>query len=99
MTRGGTPTFVVQIEDIDFAQIKQIYATIKQGNIELTKKIDQMTISDKTITFTYSQQETFRLKQGTAQLQLKLLTTLNKVLFTEAFDIEVSSTLSNEVIK
>ena len=99
MTRGGTPTFVVELDNVDISKIKQIYATIKQDKITITKKMSSMTVLNGTISFTLTQQETLRFIGGKAQLQLRLLTNDNKVLCTDIFDIKVLPVLSGEVIE
>ena len=99
MTRGGTPTFVIELEGVDMTDIKQVYVTFRQGAFVLTKKKKDMILSNTGLTFSLKQKETLRFKEGTAQLQIRVLTEGGLVMATDIMEEDVTPVLSGEVIK
>ena len=61
MIIGTTPTFTLKIKkatDVDLRVVNNIYVTLKQGNITLTKTGNDLNIVDsKTVSFTLTQAE------------------------------------------
>lgn len=75
MIVGTTPTFtltVINNDDLDFNQVENIYFTIRQGSVKLTKETPDITVVAKNkVRITFTQQETLQFKFNTqAELQL-----------------------------
>lgn len=64
MIRYTTPILPLEVEGIDLTTNEDVYVTLEQGSLELTKKGSDLTIlydaetDISTITFTLSQEET-----------------------------------------
>lgn len=64
MIRYTTPILPLEVEGVDLSENEDVYVTLKQNDVELTKKGSDLTIlydaeSDlSTITFTLTQEET-----------------------------------------
>lgn len=75
MIIGTTPIFTLRLKkniDVDLTHVNNIYVTIKQGNVLLNKKGQELTIVDsKTVKFTFTQAESLSLDiSKPAELQL-----------------------------
>lgn len=99
MTRGGTPTFLVEFEGVDLSTVSQIFATFRQNSLILTKKINDMTISGSSVSFALTQNDTLKFKGGIAELQFRMLFSNGVIRSTKFIDVDVLPILSNEVIE
>lgn len=71
MVQGTTPTFILTLPDtIDMAAISNMYFTLEQGEVKLTKKGDDLSIDGHDVLVFLSQEETLKFKTGRALLQL-----------------------------
>ena len=67
--RGTTPIITINLEDgVTFSDLGNVKLRIKQGTFSIDK--DPSLIDGSTATFEYTQDETLRLYEGTAYLQL-----------------------------
>lgn len=72
MIRGTTPTIHMNITnggDLDLTEAEELYVTIRQGNIVITKR-DELEIVAQGVGFSFTQRESLRLKEGPADVQI-----------------------------
>ena len=96
--RGTTPTISVTLEDgVKFSDLGNVKLRIKQGTFSIDK---EPTIVDDVGIFTYTQEETLKLYEGTAMLQLIGVNgTTNEVVYkTGTYEIIVLRSLWNEAV-
>lgn len=76
MRRGTTPAIKVRLKGIELSTLQSLYLTFEQGNIELTKNLDDVTIdaSDNSLSVTLSQQETLGFNDGDVKVQIRAMT-------------------------
>ncbi len=106
MIRGTTPDYILQIQNIDLTG-KTVYATFAQGSFKITKSNDEVVISTTTteegvvseIAITLSQEETLKLREGTAEVQVKWIDADGHVEGTEIANVPVSKALLDKVIQ
>lgn len=71
MVQATTPTFILTLpEDVDLSQANNVYFSLKQGIVEITKTDEDMVIEGRTVSVYLSQSETLQFRQGAADLQL-----------------------------
>lgn len=67
--RGTTPSITVNLEDgVKFSELGKVILRIKQGTFSIDK--EPSNISGSTGVFEYTQEETLRLYEGSASIQL-----------------------------
>lgn len=75
MTRGTTPTLVLEVDDYDLTTLKSVYITIKQKEIyTLTKKLTDRgveIVSEHEIDVYLTQEETLRFRPGIALVDIR----------------------------
>lgn len=103
MYRGTTPTIQWNInnEDLDFAEIEQIWMTFKDsaGN-KITKDIAEIDIDadEHTISYEFTQEETLKIHTGIVETQLRVLLDNGSALATEIKEFEMDRVLKGGVI-
>lgn len=101
MIRGTTPDYLLDIEACDLTD-KAVTVTIDQNNIRITKARDELSISSdesgSTIAFMLSQRDTLRLKEGTADIQVRFIDSTGRADATHVASIPVDRVLSEGVI-
>ena len=77
MTRGTTPTHTFTIpEELDVSTLSVIYITYSQfGRRVIEKDIEDIIISDQTLSVTLSQVETLLFRPGEVEIQIRAKTT------------------------
>ena len=75
MIVGTTPTFTLTVlnnDELDFNEVQNIYFTIRQSNIKVTKTTSDITILAKNkVQITFTQAETIQFKYNTpVEIQL-----------------------------
>lgn len=71
MIQGTTPTFICKLPDtVDLTQAANVYFTIKQGQIKVTKNSDNMDIAAHMASVFLSQSDTLSMEVGNAAIQL-----------------------------
>lgn len=58
--RGTTPLVPIEVEGVDLSKIDVAWITFKQGNVEITKELGDVTIIGNEIHATFTQEETLR---------------------------------------
>lgn len=70
MMRGLTPTLTLALkESVDFSAAKNVYFTVRQGPITVTKTGDSVTFSDDAVSVYLTQKDTLRFKAGVVEVQ------------------------------
>ena len=73
MRRGTTPTLTITVTGMDVTDLKTIKVTFKQGNIELTKATDDVTIDaeNNAILVPLTQEDTLKFDSGAVNVQIR----------------------------
>ena len=100
MIRGTTPTQIVNLP-IDTSIVKKVRITYSQGSKTIVEKTEQdVAMSDKTIRFNLTQEETLSFSATTTvRVQIKVLTTANFVHACRIKCITVDDILNEEVLE
>ena len=97
--RGTTPSITVNLDDgVKFSDLGTVILRIKQGTFSLDK--EPISITGSTGVFKYTQDETLRLYEGTANIQLIGVKGTNNEIVnkTETYTINVRKSLWNEAV-
>lgn len=97
--RGTTPSITVTLEDgVKFSDLGNVTLRIKQGTFSLDKV--PTSISGNTAVFDYTQDETIRLYEGTASIQLIGVKGINNEVVnkTATYTINILRSLWNESV-
>ena len=71
MVRFTTPTFVLTFEeDFDFTEPGHVYVTLEQGYVSLTKKDEELDLSQGRIDVFLSQAETGQFREGELEIMV-----------------------------
>lgn len=99
MIRGTTPTHIFNLP-MQTNSIKEVRVTYKQGDATLVEKTEaDVTMTSTAIKLTLSQEDTLQFAANTpVQVQLKVLTTGEKVLASPVKIVPVSVILNEEVL-
>lgn len=73
MRRGTTPTLTITVTGMDVTDLKTIKVTFKQGNIELTKATNDVTIDaeNNAILVPLTQEDTLKFDSGAVNVQIR----------------------------
>lgn len=97
--KGTTPAITVMLEDgVEFSDLGKVILRIKQGTFTLDK--EPSSVSGNVGVFNYTQEETLKLYEGTAEIQLIGVkgTTDEIVNKTETYTINILRSLWNEAV-
>lgn len=95
--RGTTPTITINLEDgVKFEDLGTVTLRIKQGTFSIDK--EPTTIDGSTATFDYTEEETLKLYEGAANIQLVGVKD-NEITKSEVYGITVYKSLWNESVK
>ena len=97
--RGTTPSITVNLEDgVKFSELGKVILRIKQGTMSIDK--EPSSILETSAVFNYTQEETLKLYEGTAKIQLiGVKGTINEVVNkTETYTIQILRSLWNEAV-
>lgn len=93
--RGTTPTIIIELEeDVKFSNLGKVVLRIKQGTTYIDK--EPFEVSDNIGKFLYSEEETLKLIEGKAWVQL--VGKDQNVEKTPVYEIEILKSLWNEVV-
>lgn len=105
MRRGTTPTYEFEIvidgNPLDLALIDEIEVVFCQHGTAILKKTKNMcNFSGNVVSFTLTQEETFRFKENvTIEVQVRVLTKIETVPSSDIFKLDCDRCLSKEVLK
>ena len=74
MRQGTTPTIQITINDIDLNEMQNIYVVFEQNGYILKKESSDLDIEGNIISVLLSQEETLNFKEGTCNIQLRMIT-------------------------
>lgn len=74
MRQGTTPTIQITINDIDLNEMQNTYVVFEQNGYILKKESSDLDIEGNTISVSLSQEETLNFKEGTCNIQLRMIT-------------------------
>ena len=97
--RGTTPSITVNLDDgVKFSDLGTVILRIKQGTFSIDKEPTK--VEESTGIFNYTQEETLKLYEGTASIQLIGVKGTNNEIVnkTETYQISVLRSLWNEAV-
>ena len=73
MRRGTTPTLTISVTGLVVSDLKTIRVTFKQGNIELTKTTEQVSVDTEynSISVPLTQEDTLMFGSGAVNVQIR----------------------------
>ena len=73
MRRGTTPTLTITVTGLVVTDLKTIKVTFKQGNVELTKTTEQVTVDaeNNAISVPLTQEDTLMFGSGSVSVQIR----------------------------
>lgn len=75
MRRGTTPTLKIKVKGIEVDRLKSIYITIRQGQKEVTKTVDDIGIEgENLLSVPLAQEDTLIFMSGHVDIQLRAVT-------------------------
>lgn len=98
MRQGTTPTIQITINDIDLNEIQNIYVVFEQNGYILKKESSDLDIEGNTISVSLSQEETLNFKEGTCNIQLRMITKGGVAIASPIKTTKVYRVLNKEVI-
>ena len=98
MRQGTTPTIQITINDIDLNEMQNIYVVFEQNGYILKKELNDLDIEGNTISVSLSQEETLNFKEGTCNIQLRMITKGGVAIASPIKTTKVYRVLNKEVI-
>lgn len=101
MYRGTTPTLYLELEtELDLSDVTEMWVTFKSPTVEVTKSLSEVIFDSTTnvITVTLTQEETLKLYNGKADVQVRLKTSTDLAYATDIADVEIGRILKEGVI-
>lgn len=98
MRQGTTPTIQITINDIDLNEMQNIYVVFEQNGYILKKESSDLDIEGNVISALLSQEETLNFKEGTCNIQLRMITKGGVAIASPIKTTKVYRVLNKEVI-
>jgi len=99
MVQATTPTFILTLPDtVDLSLAANIYFSLRQVNLEIQKKNEDLVVDGQTVSVYLSQAETLQFQYGSAQIQLNWTYADGSRACTNIATVQVSSNLLKEVV-
>lgn len=98
MRQGTTPTIQITINDIDLNEMQNIYVVFEQNGYILKKESSDLNIEGNIISVLLSQEETLNFKEGTCNIQLRMITKGGVAIASPIKTTKVYRVLNKEVI-
>lgn len=98
MRQGTTPTIQITINDIDLNKMQNIYVVFEQNGYILKKESSDLNIEGNVISVLLSQEETLNFKEGTCNIQLRMITKGGVAIASPVKTTKVYRVLNKEVI-
>lgn len=96
--QGTTPTIQITINDIDLNEMQNIYVVFEQNGYILKKESSDLNIEGNVILVLLSQEETLNFKEGTCNIQLRMITKGGVAIASPIKTTKVYRILNKEVI-
>lgn len=69
--QGVTPTITFTLpQEIDLTEAENVYLVLKQGNLELTKSNEELTVQDNIVSVYLTQAETLQFEVGRVEAEI-----------------------------
>lgn len=98
MRQGTTPTIQITINDIDLNEMQNIYVVFEQNGYIFKKESSDLDIEGNVISVLLSQEETLNFKEGTCNIQLRMITKGGVAIASPIKTTKVYRVLNKEVI-
>lgn len=98
MRQGTTATIQITINDIDLNEMQNIYVVFEQNGYILKKESSDLDIEGNVISVSLSQEETLNFKEGTCNIQLRMITKGGVAIASPIKTTKVYRVLNKEVI-
>lgn len=98
MRQGTTPTIQITINDIDLNEMQNIYVVFEQNGYILKKESSDLDVEGNVISVLLSQEETLKFKEGTCNIQLRMITKGGVAIASPIKTTKVYRVLNKEVI-
>lgn len=98
MRQGTTPTIQITINDIDLNEMQNIFVVFEQNGYILKKESSDLDIEGNVISVLLSQEETLNFKEGTCNIQLRMITKGGVAIASPIKTTKVYRVLNKEVI-
>lgn len=98
MRQGTTPTIQITINDINLNEMQNIYVVFEQNGYILKKESSDLDIEGNVISVLLSQEETLNFKEGTCNIQLRMITKGGVAIASPIKTTKVYRVLNKEVI-
>lgn len=98
MRQGTTPTIQITINDMDLNEMQNIYVVFEQNGYILKKESSDLDIEGNVISVLLSQEETLNFKEGTCNIQLRMITKGGVAIASPIKTTKVYRVLNKEVI-
>lgn len=98
MRQGTTPTIQITINNIDLNEMQNIYVVFEQNGYILKKESSDLDIEGNVISVSLSQEETLNFKEGTCNIQLRMITKGGVAIASPIKTTKVYRVLNKEVI-
>lgn len=100
MVQATTPTFVLTLpQTVDLSEAENVYFTLRQGSVEISKTGDELTIDGQTVSVYLTQAETLGISVGQARLQLNWTYANGGRACTNIAHVAVTENLLKEVVE
>ena len=103
MYRYTTPTLPITIEDVDFSTVQTFRIAIEQGGKEIF--LFAVDVNDpivdaqnKTILLEMTQEQTAKLREGFAKLQVRIVYVTNKVQATKKASVTINDVIDEVIV-
>lgn len=98
MRQGTTPTIQITINDVDLNEMQNIYVVFEQNGYILKKESSDLKVEGNIISVLLSQEETLNFKEGTCNIQLRMITKGGGAIASPIKTTKVYRVLNKEVI-
>lgn len=98
MRQGTTPTIQITINEIDLNEMQNIYVVFEQNGYILKKESSDLNIEGNIISVSLTQEETLNFKEGTCNIQLRMITKGGVAIASPIKTTKVYRVLNKEVI-
>lgn len=101
MIRWTTPTFIVRLrnaDDVDITEAKNVYFTVATRTATITKTGEDLEVGPQSVEVFLSQEESGRLHEGPAEIQLNWTYSDGRRAATVTKQIRIDKNLLREVV-
>lgn len=97
MRRGSNKPLLITVTGADVSLFSDIWVTLKQGTVVLTKKKNELSIEGNNISVPFTQEETLKFSSGKLLCQIKY--NYNGVDGTDVLKVDVKDMLDEDIME